>query len=166
MNCVTTKGRGAATRLIAAAVAAIGSLLGAAHAAVPGITTTTGTSAAFGLTASQGRISQPDGAMIYSWGYGCSAGSTPSFAPANWTGNAPSCGAFQVPAPTLIVTEGQTVTVTLANALPAVAGNTSIVFPGFQVFPSGGVPGLVAQEAAPGASVTYTFVAGKPGTYA
>jgi len=33
--------------------------------------------------------------------------------------------------PTLVVTEGQTVTVTLTNALPTAAGNTSILFPGF-----------------------------------
>ncbi len=40
---------------------------------------------------------------------------------------------MQVPGPTLIVTEGQTVTVTLTNSLPTAAGNTSILFPGFNV---------------------------------
>ena len=40
---------------------------------------------------------------------------------------------MQVPGPTLIVTEGQTVTVNLTNNLPTAAGNTSILFPGFQV---------------------------------
>ena len=46
--------------------------------------------------------------------------------------SAPRC---RFPGPTLIVTEGQTVTVTLTNNLPAAAGNTSILFPGFQVTP-------------------------------
>jgi FtsP/CotA-like multicopper oxidase with cupredoxin domain len=87
------------------------------------------------------------------------------------------CPTMQLPGPTLIVTEGQTVTVTLTNNLPKVAGNTSILFPGFDVCagtldssgvctPSGGVVGLLTQEAANGASVTYRFKATKPGTYA
>ena len=48
---------------------------------------------------------------------------------------------MQLPGPTLIVTEGDTVTVNLENNLPPAAGNTSIVFPGFQVTDSGGVAG-------------------------
>ena len=59
---------------------------------------------------------------------------------------------MQVPGPTLIVTEGQTVTVNLTNNLPAAAGNTSILFPGFKVTTTGGVAGLLTQEAAPGAA--------------
>ena len=39
---------------------------------------------------------------------------------------------MQLPGPTLIVTQGDTVTVTLTNNLPAAAGNTSILFPGFR----------------------------------
>ncbi len=73
---------------------------------------------------------------------------------------------MQVPGPTLIVTEGQTVTVTLLNNLPAAAGNTSILFPGFTVTATGGVAGLLTQEAAPGTTVTYTFTASAPGTHA
>ena len=42
------------------------------------------------------------------------------------------------------------VTVTLTNNLPRGAGNTSIVFPGFQVTASGGVAGLLTPEAATG----------------
>jgi len=73
---------------------------------------------------------------------------------------------MQVPGPTLIVTEGDSVSVTLTNNLPASAGNTSILFPGFKVTsPAGsGVAGLLAQEAVPGGSVTYTFNATTPGT--
>jgi FtsP/CotA-like multicopper oxidase with cupredoxin domain len=74
---------------------------------------------------------------------------------------------MQVPGPTLIVTEGQTVTVTLTNGLPTAAGNTSILFPGFQLQPfTDGTPGLLTQEAVPGGTVTYTFPAGTPGTRA
>jgi len=66
-----------------------------------------------------------------------------------------------------VVTEGQTVTVTLTNGLPTSAGNTSILFPGFNVTATGGVTGLLTNEAAPGGgTVTYTFTAGSPGTRA
>src|SRR5207302_902463 len=46
------------------------------------------------------------------------------------------------------------------------AGNTSILFPGFDVTSSTGVRGLLGQEAAPGGTVTYTFTATTPGTRA
>src|SRR5437763_8460900 len=55
-------------------------LAGAAQAAVPGVTGT-GAAGTFNLVASQGYITHPDGAAIYSWGYGRAAGSRPSFAP-------------------------------------------------------------------------------------
>jgi len=38
---------------------------------------------------------------------------------------------MQIPGPTLIVHQGDMVTVNLTNNLPAAAGNTSILFPGF-----------------------------------
>src|SRR5215469_16374485 len=75
-----------------------------------------------------------------------------------------TCPTMQVPGPTLIVTEGQSITINLTNNLPPSAGNTSILFPGFSVTAAGGVTGLMTQEAAPGGSVTYTFTAGSPGT--
>jgi FtsP/CotA-like multicopper oxidase with cupredoxin domain len=71
---------------------------------------------------------------------------------------------MQVPGPTLIVKEGQAVSVTLTNNLPAAAGNTSILFPGLNVTASGGVPGLLTREAAHSGTVTYTFTASSPGT--
>jgi Multicopper oxidase len=129
-----------------------------AHAAAPGIT---GTS--FSLTAQTAFLNQPDGSAVYSWGYGCAATFTPAFAPAMPNQNCPT---MQVPGPTLIVTEGASVSVTLTNNLPTAAGNTSILFPGFQVTGTGGVIGLLAQEAVPGGSVTYSFVASTPGTHA
>lgn len=151
------------TGLLVLAVAAVASLLSVnAPAAVPGITGT-GTVGTFNLTANANYISQPDGVLIYSWGYGCSTGSAPSFVPAGVTGG--TCPDMQLPGPTMVVTEGQTVTVNLTNNLPVIAGNTSIVFPGFQVTTSNGVGGLLTQEAAPGSSVTYTFTATHAGTF-
>jgi FtsP/CotA-like multicopper oxidase with cupredoxin domain len=151
-NPVTSK-----TRLLPALVAVLALLLTvSAYGASPGITGPT-----FNLTAQTAYLTQPDGAMIYSWGYGCN-GSPGGFAPSAIA--SPTCASMQVPGPTLIVTEGQKVTVTLTNNLPNAAGNTSILFPGFNVTPSGGVAGLLTQEAVPGGTVTYTFTATSPGT--
>ena len=108
------------------------------------------TGPAFTLTALSGHVSTSEGGNVYTW----------SFANGN--------GAFQFPGPTLIVNQGDTVTVTLRNKLPF---PVSIVFPGQQVTASGGTAGLLTQEApagsvrAPGGPVTYTFVASNPGTY-
>jgi FtsP/CotA-like multicopper oxidase with cupredoxin domain len=151
------------TQLLLAAVALM--LTVTAHAAAPGITGTT-----FNLTAQPAYLTQPDGQMIYSWGYGCATGYTPSFLPA-FTRTA-TCSSMQVPGPTLIVTAPAsgtaTVTVNLTNGLPAAAGNTSILFPGFSVATSGGVAGLLTQEAAPGGTVTYrlTIPSTAAGTHA
>src|SRR6266513_5299446 len=150
-------------KLLPVVIAAVALLLTAtAHAAAPGITGTT-----FNLTAQAAYISQTDGSMVYSWGYACSSGGTA--APANI---APTTGTvcsnvMQVPGPTLIVTQGQTVTVNLTNNLPTAAGNTSILFPGLNLATgSSGVAGLLTREAAPGSTVSYSFVASSPGTRA
>jgi len=137
-------------------------LAGTAFAAAPGITGPT-----FNLTAQQAFLNQPDGEAVYSWGYGCN-GTPTGFAP---TLPNQTCPAMQVPGPTMIVTEGQTVTVNLLNGLPAAAGNTSILFPGFQLTStcpnSATAPlGLLTCEAAPGGTVQYTFIASAPGTHA
>jgi FtsP/CotA-like multicopper oxidase with cupredoxin domain len=133
----------------------------AANAAAPGITGTT-----FNLTAQPAYLSQPDGLAVYSWGYGCAVPTGHSFAPAAISGA--TCPSMQVPGPTLIVTAGSTVTVNLVNGLPAAAGNTSILFPGFVVTPTGGVAGLLTQEAVPGGTVSYqlTIPATAAGTHA
>ncbi|MEW6101506.1 MAG: multicopper oxidase domain-containing protein [Candidatus Omnitrophota bacterium] len=117
---------------------------GSAQARIEGIAAT-----AFSLTARQGHISTAEGNSIYAWGY------------ANGT------GLMQYPGVTMIVNQGDTVTVTLRNALPVRAGNVSIVFPGQKVTASGGVTGLLTQEAPPDGvtTVTYTFTATDPGTY-
>ena len=156
-------------RIFAPLVLAL-SLAATAYAAVPGITGPT-----FNLTAQQAFLNQPDGEAIYSWGYGCNG------APAGFQPTLPNqaCGLMQVPGPTMIVTEGQTVTINLLNGLPAAAGNTSMLFPGFNVCAATlnaatgactgtatGTAGLLTQEATPGGTVTYTFVASAPGTHA
>lgn len=104
----------------------------------------------FNLTAKADYISTADGGSTYSWGYA--------------NGN----GAMQYPGPTLIVNQGDTVTINLSNQLPV---PVSIVFPGqLGVAASGGSAGIMTQEApaAAGAvqgAVSYTFTASQPGTY-
>jgi len=158
-------------QILCGATIALGSLIAATvQAAAPGIVGSTAAGASsFSLSAAPTSITQPDGTVVYAWGYGCAAqpvGFKPTMAGQN-------CPAAQLPGPTLIVTEGDTVTVTLTNSLPAAAGNTSILFPGFQVTSNGGTPGVLAQEApnatcgaAPCNTVTYTFTASTPGTHA
>ena len=151
-------------RLLALVMLAAALLLtAAAHAAAPGIKGTT-----FNLTAGPAYISQPDGQAVYSWGYGCTGGTPGSaaFAPPATLMPGATCPTMQIPGPTLIVTQNQTVTVTLTNNLPTAAGNTSILFPGFQVTTTNGVVGLLTHEAAPGGTVTYSFTASSPGTHA
>src|SRR5207248_5830839 len=163
MSAQITRKATTMNRMLPLLTAAAGWLLAAAaQAAAPGISGN-----AINLTASPAYLTQPDGQSVYSWGYGCTGGvlsAGQSFVPATTT--TPFCTTMQVPGPTLVVTEGQTVTVTLTNNLPASAGNTSILFPGFNVSASGGVQGLLTSEAVPGSTVTYTFTASSPGTRA
>jgi FtsP/CotA-like multicopper oxidase with cupredoxin domain len=159
------------TRLFKAALLA-SATLASAFAAAPGIAAAGGSTGTFNLTAQAAYITQPDGASVYSWGYGCVSTSTPNFLPSNIPAGSVGCPTMQIPGPTLIVTQGQAVTVTLTNGLPTAAGNTSILFPGFNVTTSCtaatpmGVQGLLTCEAAPAGSVTYTFIATTPGTRA
>jgi FtsP/CotA-like multicopper oxidase with cupredoxin domain len=141
------------------------------HAAAPGIKGAAGTPV-FNLSAAAMRTTQPNGKSLYSWGYGCTSTSGNTFAPAMTGAN---CPAAQLPGPTLIVTEGDVVTINLTNNLPAAAGSTSMLFPGFQVaaVTGTGKPGLLTQEAPSLAScvtagcntVSYTFTASTPGTH-
>jgi hypothetical protein len=114
-------------------------------AGIPGVTGNT-----FNLSAKDGYISTGDGDSIYMWGFADNGGH--------------NAGQMQYPGPTLIVTEGDTVTINLTNTLGV---PVSMVFPGqTNVTASGGDQGLMTREAASaGGTVTYTFVAQKPGTY-
>jgi len=172
MSTTITKKATSMKRLLPIATAAALLFAGASQAAAPGITSTGGTTGTFNLEASAAFINQPDGNQVYSWGYGCTSSTTvtpaPTFVPIAIVsaGAVPTCSTMQIPGPTLVVTEGQAVTVVLTNALPTSAGNTSILFPGFNVTASGGVVGLLTSEAPPGGTVTYTFTAATPGTRA
>jgi FtsP/CotA-like multicopper oxidase with cupredoxin domain len=93
----------------------------------------------------------PDMTTMYMWSYGSPA--------------------FQHPGPVLCVNQGDTVTVVLNNSLPY-SLRTSIMFPGQDNVLANGVlaqPDLannsLTTSAANGASVTYTFVASRPGTF-
>ncbi len=93
------------------------------------------------------------------WGFGDLNG---GFTATHTEGNGYSLP--QYPAPTLIVTEGDPVSITLTNF--GVPDPVSIVVAGHNVTAAGGSPGLVTNAATVGgASVTYTFTAGAPGTY-
>jgi FtsP/CotA-like multicopper oxidase with cupredoxin domain len=103
----------------------------------------------FTLTAKSGYISTPEGNSVFFWGF------------ANGTGT------VQYPGPTLIVDQGDPVTVTLTNTLSV---NVSIVFPGQAAVTAvqTAAPtqaGLLTLEALPGGSVTYSFTATHAGTY-
>ena len=155
-------------RLLPGAALAFAALLSVpAQAAAPGITGAGPAGAPnFALTAATGYITQPSGDSVYTWGYGCTTAPAASrFLPATITGGKCPAGQMQLPGPTLIVTQGDTVTVTLTNNLPKAAGNTSILFPGFNVTATGGAAGLLTSEAVNGGTVTYSFVAGTPGTH-
>ncbi|HEX5692387.1 MAG TPA: multicopper oxidase domain-containing protein [Roseiflexaceae bacterium] len=105
----------------------------------------------FTLTAQSGYIQMPDMNTVYMWSYG-----SPD---------------FQHPGPVLCVNQGDTVTVVLNNQLPYNL-RTSIAFPGQENVQADGAPAQpdlannsLTNSAANGGSVTYSFVANKPGTF-
>lgn len=111
------------------------------------------------LRATEGYISTPDGNSICFWGYASGAGAPP-----------------QLPGPTLVVTQGDVVIVNLTNELPE---PVSIRFPGQEAVTylragawepvrphyAGGRLVSLVPAAQPGQTVTYRFVAARPGTY-
>ena len=129
-----------------------------AQAQIDGISSTT-----FNLTAKVDHISTADGGSYLLWGYSDDGGSNGERA--------------QYPAPTMIVNQGDTVTINLKNALTVAAGavpNVSIVFPGHDVTASctsGGTDttcadGVLTMEASTdGDEVSYSFTATHAGTY-
>jgi len=121
--------------------------------ATTGIICTDGPS--FNLTAQTGYIQMSDMNTVYMWSYG--TGTT--------TGN------FQYPGPVLCVNEGDTVEITLTNNLPYNLP-TSLIFPGQENVMADGVlaqPDLandsLTTSVANGGSITYSFVASRPGTF-
>ena len=118
-----------------------------AEGEIPGVT-----GPAFALTAKADRISTPDGHSIYFWGFTTGARA-------------------QYPGTTLIVEQGQVVTISVTNQLPLSAGQrVSLTFPGqgdVTAACTAGtcVSGPITLEANAGATVTYTFTASRPGTF-
>lgn len=122
-----------------------------------GIACTTDPNATFSLTAETGHILLPDGNTMFMWGYALDG------------------QAFQHPSPVLCVNQGDTVTVILHNSLADEA--VSIIFPGQDEVLADGVAAQpefdtlgnltsLTKTAAPnGGSVTYSFVANRPGTF-
>jgi FtsP/CotA-like multicopper oxidase with cupredoxin domain len=109
----------------------------------------------FNLVAADASLVTGDGNTIYAWGYADAAS-----------------GIMQYPGPTLIVNQGDSVTVNLGNALPPATLPVSIVFPGqgrvaAVCTPAGPgcTDGLLTKEVLRGSSVSYSFVADQPGTY-
>lgn len=109
----------------------------------------------FTLTSKTGYIGTPDGNVVYMWGL--SSGSD----------------AFQYPGPVLCVNQGDTVTIVVHNTLNR---KISLIFPGQENVLANGQPdgpefsgttlvSLAKTAAATNGSVTYSFVAGRPGTF-
>ncbi len=121
-----------------------------------GIVCTASPDSTFTLTTKSGYIGTPDDNVIFMWGY--SEGTAP----------------FQHPGPVLCVNEGDTVTVILHNTL---AEDVSITFPGQEdvladgepaqpQFDTGGnLTSFTNVAPANGGSITYSFVASRPGTF-
>lgn len=116
----------------------------------------------FNLYAFPFNMNLPDGSSVHMWGYGdVNGGSGATHTEGNGY-NLP-----QYPAPTLIVTEGDTVTITLTNY--GVPQPVSIVVTGHNVSSNCTgtcTAGLVTDAASVGDdAVAYSFVATEPGTY-
>jgi len=157
-----------------AGIALVTALLGVAVAAPPASATIAGLKSAamgttFNFTAKVGYITFADGGSVPFWGL---ANTDPL--PAGIIG-APA-GQVQFPGPTLIVNEGETITINLSNELPE---PISLIFPGLgapeqPVYASPGDRATLRSFAhetpaggpgAPSAVVTYTFTASRPGTF-
>ena len=81
----------------------------------------------FNFTAKAGEVSTPDGGSIHFWGYQDDDGRE----------SLPGGTLPQYPGPTLILNQGDTVTITLTSELPF-GQCTSMVFPGHSVTATGG----------------------------
>jgi FtsP/CotA-like multicopper oxidase with cupredoxin domain len=106
----------------------------------------------FNLTTGTGTIVTGDGNSVHMWLYGQEAGIP------------------QYPGPTIIVNQGDSVTINLTNNLPV---PVSLVIPGINVTaaavaPGIALPGILTKEIPPdngATTVAYTFTASQPGTF-
>lgn len=120
--------------------------------------------ATFNLYAFPFNMNLPDGTSLHMWGFGdLNAGANATHPQGN------GYGLPQYPGPTLIVNQGDTVTINVTNV--GVPQPISLVVTGHTVSASGGEAGLVTRVAHPpntsglATSVSYTFTAAQPGTY-
>ncbi len=124
----------------------------AGHTGIDGITGQT----TFNFTAKADYITTADGGNFLMW----------LFADNNDRENFNGSRA-QYPGPTIIVNQGETITVNLTINL---SEPVSIIFPGQgevtdPVAGGSGTPGVITREAARGGTVSYQFIASQPGTY-
>jgi len=120
-------------------------------------TTSASPNPTFDLVAGTGYIQMPDMNTMYMWSYSLAGGT------------------FQHPGPILCVNQGDTVTINLTNQLPdyrSLPVPTSIMFPGQEnVMADGSLaqPELannsLTNSVAPGGTISYSFVANRPGTF-
>jgi FtsP/CotA-like multicopper oxidase with cupredoxin domain len=119
-------------------------------------TTGVGPNPTFTLQAKSGYIQLPDGNTMFMWSY------------------ARADGTFQHPGPVLCVNQGDTVTVVLSNSLPEPVsimfpGQTGVLADGVAAQPQFNGPGAtlssLTNAAASGGSVSYSFVASRPGSF-
>ncbi len=145
-------------RLIGSAVAlmAMMAMSFGLHAAIPGIESNT-----FELHAKEAQITTPDGDAFKIWGF------------------ADGDGEAQYPGPTLLITQGDCVVITVHNDLPAGRPDISLALPGQEGKAGDGTDvctnntagtgtvfdGTDSNVIAPGGSKTYRFRAENAGTY-
>ena len=111
----------------------------------------------FNLYAFPFNMNLPDGSSLHMWGFGDKDGR--QIDADGMPYNLP-----QYPAPTLIVNQGDNVTINLENY--GVPSRVSIVVTGHNVTASGGSAGLITQGSINSTEkATYTFNASEPGTY-
>jgi hypothetical protein len=129
---------------------------------IRGITPQTG--GVFNLYAYPFYMTLPEGTSLYMWGFGDMDSGSAATHPEGQGYNLP-----QYPAPTLIVNEGETITINVINY--GVPNPVSIVMTGHDmateclVNVDGNCDGLVTMAAGVNETVAYTFTAGSPGTY-
>jgi FtsP/CotA-like multicopper oxidase with cupredoxin domain len=112
----------------------------------------------FDLYAYPANIPLPEGTSLPMWLFGDMTGGATATHPEGAGYYLP-----QYPGPTLVVDQGDTVTIKLTNY--GIPQPVSIVVTGHQVTASGGSEGLVTQAASLGETASYSFTADKPGTY-
>lgn len=114
----------------------------------------------FNLYAFPFNMNLPEGTSLRMWGFGDMNAGTGASHPQGQGYALP-----QYPAPTLIVTEGESITINMTNY--GVPNPVSIIVTGHQVTATGGLAGLLTNTSDPSGTqtVAYSFTAGSPGTY-